>query len=1187
MPRFSSITHAPTETRRLLRERLLRCLGREPRNPTPMHRGQFLSDEDMLNLLLSLRIEFGCEWPRAQAVYEGVLPADGSEPALKDKLAEGWARLVWGRVEVSSEISLALSRAKERTGSFAAVWEERFNEHYTLKPDANLEGELLATAQGIKKGEIEFHHLECRSPEWVAARLWEQILSDQDDLLALRTWVDRWKILSTPEIIPSQVWDEDSGERFRKAALHIIESEEALEGWSNTYIRFAKEIAIASDLELQNVQANLPPPPQTLVEQALWLKDNRMAMSVHASGETCNDVLALMRPLLADINEHSFSQTPHPLAVRLIELAIKRPDLLFCIILSVSFRPKLMADLLMHPSSCALACLIIAQWHIGSSAFDRELIQQFNEQAKATAFEDGVSILIWLLEKQSASPVEAAALFAWLHRSAGSGFINDLVPHERLRIILSNALLSLDSVILATIVDDLAAEREPTNRLGGRFAAALELISRGDLTHRINPAPLVEEYIDAVVTNDFNLSAQRLDYQSTAALLAIARRMPDDFERFLYPINVRERLADADKPDANPYQIASDLARSLRTHIRVLCRAIVGCDRPISDDIFKALKESVWAGALDHRAKGRIAAFAARNEANNYGGRNDRPIATDLASVLSALSEDQRKELLSVILETDEPMVLAQLIPFVHRDLRPDIERRLESLPPSKAAETHTLTEIQARINELISAGALGAAKKYIAEEEKIKTLGPVQGREVARLRSRLHILLAQKRWEDIFAIKMPSNLDFNANDDAAVTMQFYRGLAILLWPEKRDPEKAIKIFESLSRQRPAIAVYTVNAIAAKISSLLPEDIFGSIENTKTGTARNILKEIHELTRSETTLTSADRETLCLNEAILRLALNEPGEALNLLPLTMSVIFNEQVQAYRAIALFRLGKQREAVAIMTETEDSLGKTELLEAAWAQIRRGAPFAGNISISPNDDPVIRIREAYQSIHALDPIQQATIVSTDKDPLMAFVIEQVRGASSSIISLVPMMDIIKIDSCEDDLTSVIRELLLSRLDFLRWSVPDQSKGGITAKGNPGERDLMITRGSTVLAIIEAVICNQPPHWKTVQDNLRTHFQKLFSYGTCRLFFHLTYVYQKNLSDVIEQLKRIARNDAPPDFTYLNSIEIPATDSRPNGFIAHYKDSGGELKVVFLTLNLSQDSLKSAAAVAISRSK
>lgn len=144
--------------------------------------------------------------------------------------------------------------------------------------------------------------------------------------------------------------------------------------------------------------------------------------------------------------------------------------------------------------------------------------------------------------------------------------------------------------------------------------------------------------------------------------------------------------------------------------------------------------------------------------------------------------------------------------------------------------------------------------------------------------------------------------------------------------------------------------------------------------------------------------------------------------------------------------------------VLQTAEESFGKTELLRAAWAQISQGTPFAGRVGISSNDDPVISVRVAYRNLLVLDPIQQASVVSLGADPFTTFVIDQVRGAAASVVALVPMMGVTEIDGCEDDVTAIIRELLLSRLDFLRWSSPDQSKGGHTPKGNPGERDLLI---------------------------------------------------------------------------------------------------------------------------------
>ena len=143
MPRFSSLKHAPAETRRLLRERLSRHLGREPQGQAPAHGGRELTDDDMVRLLQNLEMGFGSEWARALAAYEAALPTDSNEPPLQERLDAGWGRLVWGRVKIPSGVGLALLRARTRAGAFRIILDERFVENYQLASGAHLEGELL------------------------------------------------------------------------------------------------------------------------------------------------------------------------------------------------------------------------------------------------------------------------------------------------------------------------------------------------------------------------------------------------------------------------------------------------------------------------------------------------------------------------------------------------------------------------------------------------------------------------------------------------------------------------------------------------------------------------------------------------------------------------------------------------------------------------------------------------------------------------------------------------------------------------------------------------------------------------------------------------------------------------------------------------------------------------------------
>jgi hypothetical protein len=102
---------------------------------------------------------------------------------------------------------------------------------------------------------------------------------------------------------------------------------------------------------------------------------------------------------------------------------------------------------------------------------------------------------------------------------------------------------------------------------------------------------------------------------------------------------------------------------------------------------------------------------------------------------------------------------------------------------------------------------------------------------------------------------------------------------------------------------------------------------------------------------------------------------------------------------------------------------------------------------------------------------------------------------GQSATLRNDLGGMDAGRRDAIEDDLTAFIQYLLAARVESLGWSVGDQSKGGFSAKGNTGERDL--TWGSSVLALIEAVICDRPLTQDVMKADLESHFQKLLGYG------------------------------------------------------------------------------------------
>lgn len=1176
--RFPSLQHAPSETRRVLRDRLQRFLGHEAQTMAPGNDAPEIADEDMLRLLQSLEFECGNEIANVTAAYEAAVPPGEDQPTFAELVTDGWFRVIWERVRVPREVGSALRRSDRTTDAVKAVLDSQFVQQTRLARTEGLSPELVALGQSLEAGAIEPHRLNCRSPAWVLARLWDRPSPQNGEATTLRRWSDLWNLLSPRGFVPRAMWGAHDAQRFRDGALQALETAPALEGWHETRERFLRELAVVHDRPIAAVQSSLPPVPGTLVDRMQWLEDNRVTRLSHESWMECEVLLWLFSLLAADLNAAILPPAYPAPPERLVDLVASRPDVLFYLATVLPERPHLLADLLLDPRTTALGCWLISQWRIGTGAFDREITTAGDERARTEAFEDAVAVLNWQLTNEASAPAEAGALLASLHRKAPAGFIDELNGEEPLRTALRNTLLDQSAACLGAMVEALMTRGDELRRAGSRFAASLELIAVGDIADQVDADRIVNIWIDGLIEDRLSPSVERIGVQSARALLAVASQRPELRARLLQPLDMGAELAKAELPEANPYTVNDQVAGALRAHIRVLCRAMAAQPENVPDDLAAALVSAVRSGSTSHRERNKVAAFAPRYERSLLGATRDRPIAADLAAALWSLKGDERQELLSAILAIDEPMVLAQLLPLAPPTTRNEISSRIEALPPTEAGSIQSLPEIQARIDELLSAGATEAAARFIEEEERVETLGRVQGRAVARLRSRVRLLFAQGQWDEVLHVQPPADLGPIEQQDANELLQLYRGLTLLLRPDQRAPEAAAQIFDELHRRQPNVAAYAVNRIAAQVGTLLPADLFGRISERDGQRARQILAESAALAK-QGSLDRLNRRVLATNQATLHLALGEAEQALALLPVAAFEAVDERIQAYRAVALHRLGRTDEAIGLLNAASGTFGTTVSLDAARAQIREGAPFTGSAAVAPDDDPVIRIREAYSGLRRLDPIKQAQVLSEESDPLSAFLIGHVRGAAASVIALVSAMTFLSLDRREDDINSLVRQLLLSRLDFLRWSVSDQSKGGFTPKENPGERDIVVEEGTTTLAVIEALIAENPVRWETVQGNLRKHFQKLLAYAPCRLFFHLTYVYEQDVQEFIDQLLTIAERDAPAGYTFSAAVEIELTDTRPHGFVAQYNDGQGTIQVVFLVLNMGQGLLRAAA--------
>jgi hypothetical protein len=1178
MSRFPSFKHVPGETRRILRDRFASKLRvvRQARLLDPDL--SLVPDQLLLRLLAGLKVSANSEWSRAEIAYGKAEPKSGEPPDLQALVDAGWLRRIWGHAKIGLRLRVAAKRAPAgMMEAFKVVLSGIHDRRYGISVAAKSDTELARLVESIEVGSDPGQFVS-QTPDWIAARLWEIVSAEEVAVdRALRRWVDLWGLLQRPSLVPGTVWSTSDAKAFRQVALHTIESETSLGGWIKTQELYVQQTALEHNAPEASVRLRLPQPPETLVDRALWTQSRLVEANAYNSLEICEDLFGLVRLLLADANAEDNSPAPHAAAAHIVDLAIKRTELFIYLLFHVQAHPRLLADLVIHPPSAGLACFLIAQWMSPVGAWDRDLVERDYQIGRAEAFADAVSILGEHLRAGKTEASEAAALLNWLHSQAGPGFVDDFASATSLIAVLRHELANCTSSVLLAMAHSLDGPGLRRGVGASEFAAVLDLCDLGSIEDEVDADTIVTAYAHSIAAGDYSLSAHRIGTAGAAALARMTERMQAPRTQFLYPLDVRTRLAATTSQD-NEFSIAESIGRSLRTHIRMLCRAIIGGAADTPADLFEALVAAVRTGALQHKEKARVAAFAPRFEQHIGAQTSDRPLAADLAAALTFVDRERQEALLAAILETDEPLILAQLLSRSPPNLRSQIERRIAALAPTDAGAIHTLPEMQARIDELLTVGAESAAASYMAAEVNLTTWGEPAGRELTRFRNQLRLDFLRQDWAAIAATADP-NFPAPQEQAAAVeTLRQFRGLAALKGPNP-DPELAKTLFAELFSKRPSLG-FATNWFAAEISDLLKTDSFGLLKGEQIRKGRKANAEVERMMAQLPE--GAVDEAMESNRALLLLALGEPSQALALLSSVTFVRLQDTAVAYRAVGLNRLGRPLEATAALDAAEHTFGGTSVLAAARVHIASGAPFLSAPEVSVYEDLIENVASAIARFRMMNPTDQARVLQREADPFGALLIDYVRAAADAVVSLVPMMKGVQIDFIEDDLTAFIQHMLAARVQFLGWSVGDQSKGGFSAKGNAGERDLLITWGSSVLALIEAVVCDRPLTQDAMKADLESHFQKLLGYGNPRVFFHLTYAYIEDQQGIMQSLETSAEMASPPGFMYRGREPIPHEDSRPPGFLARYSADFGEVKVIFLVLNLGQHRQRQAAKIA-----
>ena len=505
-------------------------------------------------------------------------------------------------------------------------------------------------------------------------------------------------------------------------------------------------------------------------------------------------------------------------------------------------------------------------------------------------------------------------------------------------------------------------------------------------------------------------------------------------------------------------------------------------------------------------------------------------------------------------------MVLAQLLslatPGMHAKAK--IEGRLVTLAPADAGEIRSLTDMQARIDELLNAGATMPKPSWT-------TAGRPRGREATQFRNRLRLAYMKQDWEAIAAATPPPLNDHMEQEEARETLRQFPG------PGGHPPDPG----PTRPKPRRCSRTFTGNALRSASRTIGLRRRSATCSGTISSRCWMAIKPAPEQRPSMTSsgwshrcrarhgmmCCMLTRRYCCSRWASppRRWACSRPSRR------PPCKIGSQPTAPWRWPGKRGCRRQRRRWtrrSICLAAHPSSGRLARTSPPAPTSSQRRPFPSTMILSPTSASAIA---RFRNMNASD---QARVLQQQVDPLEGLLVESVRAAADALVDLRPMMDGIFGDHCEDDLNALIKHLLAARVQFLNWSVSDQSKGGYSAKDNPGERDILITRGGTTLSIVEALICDKPLTQDVMVADLESHFQKLLGYGNPRIFFHVTYAFIEDKTALMTVLRRAAEAASPPGFTFLASEAIPHEDSRPPGFAARYAGEFGDVKVVFLVL-------------------
>jgi len=1188
---------APLKVRLELRHTFERWLWRSQHPRLVIETEEMVDELSLLDLCQYYRLEYLAGTTDIAKIWDESEErvADGG-PTFDDLQRLGWLFFDGGRWILQSAPLGTLSDITYPTPSTKTFLTGLINPRLVPKTDRPPPTAQDLADRILTQGWLD-RQIPTRDPEWLAARLWQRLCPKpqprsergDDSVHAETVALDQdgdpsVSFEAEPEAVDraflewtawchvlgcaarwSISWGAVEMRYCREAAHRVLDRQTLWGDWDNDVGRYSevleKTFAIPAE-QLRYVGIRRQAPPPTLLERADWLtwSEVEYLMMGRLGWSTVSFAFGL---LCSELEKTDIGPNIMTTAVDVISFAAGHPMALQQFLLRVDHVPALLVDMLMNQRAACLAAQLAIAWRQeGGRESDRNLGREL--QSREFAAQDALSLLAYHLDKGTLDLEECASLITWCYTDAGSRGVSAdsrRAVGQQLLLIVARQNDAQQSVVLQHLIEQVAYEN---NVPRARFTGVLSGLEC--LPSAIGPAALPVVALYSKFARDMHLEwtdAASLSSELAARLVVTAfAQAKSDRDALLIPFDSAKLLRDS--PDDERPSLRSSIARTLREHVRLLSRAISGWpDAHLPTELCDALQVLISRSVIEHAEKGRVGALTDRYSAIRILARDEGSPAQDLAAAWRRLDGVRQEAMLQTLAHSDDPVLLAELCQHLPAAAKLSIQARLRQLKPGEASELWTWPELQHRIDSLLNAGEYGLAREHFDEAQQHLDRAPPQFR-LGLFGLGLQLLMKEKNWAELDGAVVPSTLDQATTRQAQEQLDFYRATSQLLRPNG-NLTSARGVLQRLAARPGAASAYKENVFAIAIQQLLGPNLHPLTGADKV-MGDNLLSEMNAALSLDG---KASRSNLLANRALLLLALQRPEDALESVAARRREMRSPDLELIAALAKSKIGLRSEAMAILDAAIIEFGADDRLIAAKDDLQNGDAIHSVTSTSVTVDQVSSIRISLQQLSELLPSQVGDVLGPPGRGVRGYLIRQVSRAVASLQHMTAILrDRKNVEDearFENDLNTAVREVLGASLSVAKWDVSDQSLGGTTANGNPGERDAVIRASGQEISIYEALVCSglNRPYTKE-------HFDTLLSYGVCEIYFHVTYSYAEKLKPLLDYVRHMLEHEAPPGFNYVGCEILGPPDYEISGYVASYRTDHREVAVVFFIADL-----------------